>query len=140
MASRAFKVKLGEWQVLYDNLTPRLPDMPHLTTDHTSLATVLGQARDLENRQELANSALRDVNQQRRDILQEGNDLQSRLSSGLRGSLGSKSEKLIEFGVKPRPRKARRRSSKSATDGGSGNGTGTTPTPSPPQSTDAPKP
>jgi hypothetical protein len=108
MSHRNYKKTLGDWQVLYDNLTPRLPDMPQVTGDHTTLATILGQARDLQNRQEAAAAQLRDLNQQRREILTLGGDHTSRLAFTLKGILGSKSEKLIEFGVKPLPRRRKK--------------------------------
>lgn len=108
MSNRNYKKTLGDWQVLYDNLTPRLPDMPQITGDHTTLATILGQARDLQNRQEAAAAQLRDLNQQRREILALGGDHTSRLAFTLKGILGGKSEKLLEFGVKPLPRRRKK--------------------------------
>jgi len=108
---RNYKKILGDWQVLYDNLTPRLNDMPLVATDHTTLGTILGQARTLQNQQEAANAQLRDINQQRRQIVTDGSDAASRLGHALKSILGTKNEKLIEFGVKPLPR-VRRASSK----------------------------
>jgi len=101
---RNYKKILGDWQVLYDNLTPRLNDMPLVATDHTTLGTILGQARTLQNQQEAANAQLRDINQQRRQIVTDGTDAASRLGHALMSILGTKNEKLIEFGVKPLPR------------------------------------
>jgi hypothetical protein len=101
---RSYKKILGDWQVLYDNLTPRLNDMPLVTNDHTTLGTILGQARSLQNQQESANAQLRDINQQRRQIVDDGGDAASRLGHALKSILGTKNEKLIEFGVKPLPR------------------------------------
>jgi hypothetical protein len=109
MSNRTFKESLGDWQVLYDNLAPQLTDMPLLSPDHTALGALLGQARDLENRQEAARAQLRDVNQQRRQMLKQGGDTSGRLALGLKSILGAQNEKLIEFGVKPRPRKLRRK-------------------------------
>lgn len=104
MATKRFEQQLRDWQVLHDNLVPHLTDMPQLAADHTALAGVLTQARDLENKQEAARSAFRDVNQQRRDLRKQGNELRLNLADGLKAALGGRSEKLIEFGVKPRPR------------------------------------
>jgi hypothetical protein len=42
-------------------------------------------------------------------VLNQGNELNTRLADGLRHALGNVSEKLIEFGIKPRPRVVRRR-------------------------------
>jgi hypothetical protein len=103
-----FKKTVGDWQVLYDNLTSHLTDMPQLTGDHTALGAVLGRARDLQNQQEAATGLARDLNQQRRELLKEGGGSADRLASGLRIALGKTSEKLIQFGVKPRPRSIER--------------------------------
>jgi len=90
MANRNYKKILGDWQVLYDNLTPRLNDMPLVATDHTTLGTILGQARNLQNQQEAVNSQLRDINQQRRQIVNDGSDAASRLGHALKSILGTK--------------------------------------------------
>ncbi|HEY8022241.1 MAG TPA: hypothetical protein VIH93_14140, partial [Thermoanaerobaculia bacterium] len=82
------KEKLVDWQVLYDNLAPRLTDMPQFTADHKALGDVLAQARDLEKAQETATAQLRDINQQRRTLVKQGKDLRSRLGLGLKGVLG----------------------------------------------------
>ena len=108
MASRSFKETVGDWTVLYDNLTSHLTDMPQLTGDHTTLGAVLGRARDLQNQQEAANGVARDLNQQRRELRKEGGDAADRLASGLRFVFGKTSEKLVQFGVKPRPRSIER--------------------------------
>src|SRR5206468_8016302 len=79
-------------------------DMPLVATDHATLGTILGQARTLQNQQEAANAQFRDINQQRRQIVNDGGDAASRLGHALKSILGTKNEKLIEFGVKPLPR------------------------------------
>ena len=57
--------------MLFDNLMPRLTDMPLLAPDHTNLGALLAQARELENQQEAARAHLRAVNQQRRQMLKQ---------------------------------------------------------------------
>src|SRR3954463_16419452 len=104
MATLRFKEQLIGWQGMHDRLAPRLPAMPALAADHAALGGVLTQALDLETKQEAARAVLRDVNQQRRQLRKQGNDLRFSLTDAPRGPLGSRNEKLIEFGVKPRPR------------------------------------
>ena len=58
MATLRLKEQIMGWQVMHDNLTPRLPDLPHLAADHTALAQVLTDAQDLERNQELAQREL----------------------------------------------------------------------------------
>jgi len=104
-----FKEKLVDWQSMVDTLQPKLADMPHLSADHAALAAILAQGRDLEKRQDIARAELLDVNRQRKEMIQQGADVRDRLARSLQGALGSKSEKLVEFGVKPRPRVIRRK-------------------------------
>lgn len=104
MATKSFQQQLKDWQVLHDNLAPRLTDMPQLAADHTALAGILTQARDLDSKQEDARSTLRDVTQQRREVKNGGRAVQRRLALGLKVALGEENEKLISFGVKPRQR------------------------------------
>jgi hypothetical protein len=104
MATKSFQQQLKDWQVLHDNLAPRLTDMPQLAADHAALAGILTQARDLDSKQEDARSALLDVTQQRREVKNGGNAVRRRLALGLKAALGEESEKLVSFGVKPRQR------------------------------------
>jgi hypothetical protein len=106
--SQRFKEKLVDWQVLHDNLAPRLPDMPALAADHAVLAQILEKTQELENQQDAARAALRDINQQRQETATQGKDTRNRLALGLRHILGAENEKLIEYGIKPRPRKLQR--------------------------------
>ncbi len=108
MPTPSFKDKLSDWQVLVDNLTPHLTDLPQVTADHAALSDLVTRARGLESTQGVQKAALRATNQQRRDIETQGRDLATRLAASLQGSFGPKSEKLIEFGLKPRPRVVRR--------------------------------
>jgi hypothetical protein len=106
--TQRFKEKLIDWQVLHDNLAPRLTDMPALAADHAVLAQVLGKTQALENQQDAARAVLRDINQQRKETATQGKDTRKRLALGLRHILGAENEKLIEFGIKPSPRKLQR--------------------------------
>jgi hypothetical protein len=108
--TQRFKEKLVDWQVLVDNLTPRLTDMPQLASDHDALAKVVADAHGLENEQETARAAFQKVNQQRRDLAEQGKILHSRLSLSLKGKLNPDSRDLTEFRIKPlKPRAPRRR-------------------------------
>jgi len=104
MPTKRFKEQLMDWKVLHDNLAPHLPDMPLVADDHAALAQVLAQALDLENKQDAARSALRDLNQQRKETRKQGQAVQRRLAVKLKGTLGEQNEKLIEFAIKPRQR------------------------------------
>ncbi len=104
---QSFKDNLADWQALVDNLKQHLTDMPALAPDHDALAAVVTQAHMLESQQDLHIADLRDVNQQRRVTATQGRTLRSRLATGLKLALGAESERLLEFGIKPRPRVVR---------------------------------
>jgi len=99
--TQRFKEKLVDWQVLVDNLAPRLTDLPHLAADHAALAKVVADAHGLENEQEMARAAFRRTNQQRRDLAKQGKVLHSRLSHSLKGKLNADNADLTEFRIKP---------------------------------------
>ena len=107
--TQRFKEKLVDWQVLVDNLTPRLTDFPQLAADHDALAKVVADAHGLENEQETARAAFQKVNQQRRDLAQQGKVLHSRLSLSLKGRLNPDNRDLTEFRIKPQKPPAPRR-------------------------------
>ncbi|HXO21018.1 MAG TPA: hypothetical protein VOA87_13970 [Thermoanaerobaculia bacterium] len=102
MANRSFKELLGDWQTLFNSITPHLPDMPHLAKDHAALAPLLAEAQTLEDQQELQKSQLLQTNDRRLQIIQQGRTLRNQLAAGLKSSLGLDNKQLVEFGLKPR--------------------------------------
>ena len=104
-----FKEKIVTLTSLYDNLTPRLQELPHLANDHAAIGDLLTQARDLENRQDLATGDLRLINGQRNDLEKQGHNLRSRVGSLLRGTFGADSGELLKYGFSPRAKTARRK-------------------------------
>jgi hypothetical protein len=72
MSTRTFHQKVADWQVLVDNVTPRLADMPQLAADHAALSDVLAHVRTLESQQEIQKGLLRDTNQQRKLMATQG--------------------------------------------------------------------
>ncbi|HEV7784633.1 MAG TPA: hypothetical protein VGQ28_04795, partial [Thermoanaerobaculia bacterium] len=102
-----FKEKIVTLTTLHDNLVPRLQEMPHLANDHAALGDLLTQARDLENRQDLAAGELRLINQKRTDLDKQGRNLRSRFGLLLRGTFGANSAELLKYGFSPRAKAVR---------------------------------
>lgn len=109
MPTLRFRELIVNWAALHDGLAPRLPELPHLAKDHTSLAALLVEVRELESRQDQALGQLRQINQRREEIRKQGRDLHNRLASGLRAAFGLESEELLKFRIQPRSRQPRRR-------------------------------
>jgi hypothetical protein len=96
-----FKEKLVTLTSLHDNLVPVIAEMPHLARDHTALASLVTQARELESRQDLATAELRSINRQRVELARQGRTLRNRLAQMLRGTLGVDHADLAKYGVQP---------------------------------------
>ena len=103
--NNTFDTKLNGWQALVDNLKPHLADLPNLATDHATLTGLIDQARTLQARQDIHLSSLRDVVTQRSAIAQQARKARNRLVAGLQSAFDHESDKLLEFGVKPRARR-----------------------------------
>ncbi len=102
-----FKEKIVTLTTLHDNLTPRLQEMPHLANDHAAIGDLITQARDLENRQDLALGELRVINRQRSDMAKQGRNLRSRVGLILRGTFGVDNAELLKYGFSPRAKAVR---------------------------------
>ena len=102
-----FKEKIVTLTSLHDNLAPVIAEMPHLARDHTALAALLTQFRELESRQGLAAAELRSINEQRIELERQGRDLRNRLAAGLRSNLGLDNGDLRKYGIQPLVRGAR---------------------------------
>jgi hypothetical protein len=124
----AFGRKSTNWSLVSTNLKPHLADMPQVQPLQVELDALIGEAHDVDAKQELARGQARDLTRQRQDIEKRGEDLRRRIASHLRGTFGFTSEQLVQFGINPRPRVTRR---KKATE------TPTTKTPTTPTTTTA---
>jgi hypothetical protein len=93
---------IGRWKVMGVNLKSQLDAMPQLTGRYNEFLKITTDAEDLENRQAQLKADLQEVNRQRRDIFKSGEVLRMRLGAALRAEHGFTSERLLEFGLKPR--------------------------------------
>lgn len=112
MASQSFASQMNLYTVLVNTLKQYLPEMPHLETLHQELEAVVAEGRVLEDQRGFHEAQLRQNNAQRREMEKKGRELRLRLASSLRGAFGPDSQKLLEFGVKPRAVVRRRRTAK----------------------------
>jgi len=93
---------IGRWKVMGTNLKPQLEAMPQLTPRYTEMVKLTTDAEALENRQAQLRADLQEVNRQRRDLFKSGEDLRNRIGAILKAEHGFTSERLLEFGLKPR--------------------------------------
>ena len=98
---------IGRWKVMATNLKPQLETMPQLTGRYTEFVKVTSDAEALENRQAQLKADLREVNRQRREIAKTGEDMRNRIGAILKAEHGFTSERLLEFGLKPKRKRVR---------------------------------
>ena len=99
--------RIARWKVISAGLKPLLANMPHLADLHGELEKVIAQSEELDARAEALKAESREVNANRAKLAKSGDDLRSRLGASLQTAYGFKSEKLIEFGFKPRKTRGR---------------------------------
>jgi hypothetical protein len=103
---------IGRWKVMVTNLRPQLETMPQLTGRYNEMVRITTDAEDLENRQALLKADLQEVNRQRRDLAKTGEEMRNRIAAVLRAEHGFSSERLLEFGVKPKRKRVRAKKDK----------------------------
>lgn len=99
---RTFTETHGRWKVLATNLQSQLESLPVLVPRHAELTRMVTEAEELEVRQSLLKADLQEVNRRRRELAKAGEDLRNRIGAILRAEHGFTSERLVEFGLKPR--------------------------------------
>ena len=96
-----------DWEATLTNCKNRSAELPDLSAYIVPLETLLAEAKVLTARQK----SLRGVKQQEtvdlQEVLTKGREAALRLRAALKAHYGTKSERLIEFGMRPRRKKAR---------------------------------
>lgn len=100
-----FNNKLAIWEALNTNLKPQLADLPHLQKGQEEFEVLIRRGFELVARQNQYTSLASQSVAERRLLDEQGTQLAEFLAAGLRHSFGVKSQKLREFGVKPRIRR-----------------------------------
>jgi hypothetical protein len=82
-------------------------DLPGLEATHRELAVVLTELNELGIRQDAQTAAVQQTSKEIADRLFRGRILATRLRSGVKLHLGTRTEKVIEFGIRPFRKAAR---------------------------------
>jgi septal ring factor EnvC (AmiA/AmiB activator) len=104
--TKVFDTRLNDWQALVDNLKPHLAELPNLAADHAALTGLIDQTRALQAQQDLHLASVRDVVTQKNALAAQAGKARNRLVAGLQSAFDHESDKLLEFGVKPRARRS----------------------------------
>lgn len=107
MPRLSFPLQAQTWRLLRDAVRQLLAESPdetrHLAPLRDELETVLAEAERRKNRLKKLESETRFEAQKLRETILRGNDIASRLRSGLKALHGSASLKLLRYGIKPLP-------------------------------------
>jgi hypothetical protein len=104
-----YGVTLNGWDRLLDPLAANAQDFPHLEAQRQELEAIRTEAREVSAQQVAMAAAKQERTKRLQTLLVEGRKLATFLRSGIRQRYGNRSEKLIEFDLKPfrgRPRPA----------------------------------
>ena len=102
MASQAFPNETGSWGQMAVTVDVNKVDLAHLEPQRARLAVVSESAKATKVKQEALKAQVQQTTRDLEGLMKEGRDLFSRLRFGVRTQYGLKSEKLTEFGMKPR--------------------------------------
>jgi hypothetical protein len=101
--------KIGNWKLITTAFRPHLEKLAPFAGQHSGLENLTVEAESLQVRQKALRAELQDLNRRRAEVAKTGEELRTRLAAVLQAELGFTSEKLIEFGVKPRRPRVRSR-------------------------------
>lgn len=94
--------KIDKMQTLVDNLAGKIDSLPGLQNQFAQLQTMLANAKSLRNRLKMLAADSADAMTQRNQMIAESESLFQRVQLGLQSVHGPKSDRLREFGLKPR--------------------------------------
>jgi hypothetical protein len=99
---------LDTWELLSTSMEANAAQFPNLEESRVQLTQTLGQARELVVQQAALTADKQEVSKRLRVLLGEGRKLATFLRFGVKQKLGNRSERVIEFGLRPlRPRKVK---------------------------------
>jgi hypothetical protein len=102
-----YGVTINGWERLLTSLEANSKDFPQLEPYRAQLAAMLQTARESAAQQAAMAATKQEASQRLQAVLVEGRKMANFLRSGVKRQYGDKSEKLVEFGLKPfrgRPR------------------------------------
>lgn len=101
--------RIARWELFDKALAPLIVEMPHLAEAHGELQRMIVEAKALEHRFEQMRAGGREASRMRLELVRQGDRVRGRLAAALKFHHGFESERLLEFGVKPRTFRSRAR-------------------------------
>lgn len=97
-----------DWEGLLTSARNNADKLPDISRHTTALELVLGQTKAMKALQQSHAAARQEATQELNKLLEQGRELAIRLRAVIKGEIGPKNERLVQFKVKPirkRPRK-----------------------------------
>ena len=102
---------LGEtmavWKALASNAKTVLDEMPHVAADHKAFEEAIAKVEASMAEQDILSARATALVHLRREDVARARSLRNKVVAQLQGRFGTESEKLREFGLKPRKRKVK---------------------------------
>lgn len=96
-----------DWEKLTAALSNNFADLPGLEPLRQELETLLAEVRIIAPEQAARKAAAQQSRQELTDRLTRGRLLATRLRDGVRAHYGDRTEKIVEFGLRPYRKRAR---------------------------------
>lgn len=129
MSKEAYGDQMAGWDRLAQTVENNAEELRYLQEQGAVLKEALAEAREAKHRQTLLRAAAQQASRDLESAMEKANDAAVRLNRGLLSVYGYKSEKLVEFGLRPwRPRRR-----KAALEASESAESATQPIPSPPK-------
>jgi hypothetical protein len=96
-----YGVTINGWERLVGPMAANAQDFPHLEAPRQKLETIRVEVQEVSAQQASLTAAKQEKTKQLQTLLVEGRKLATFLRNGIRQHYGDRSEKLVEFDLKP---------------------------------------
>ncbi len=99
---------IKDWEALLTALRENAPNLPNLEASRIAFEEHVAKTKEMKARQDSQTAARQEATQELNKLLKDGGELAIKLRALVKGILGPKAARLVQFGVAPQ-RKRRRK-------------------------------
>ncbi|HEV2854951.1 MAG TPA: hypothetical protein VHC97_19320 [Thermoanaerobaculia bacterium] len=100
---------IDDWEGLLVSSRSNADKLPDVSRHTAALEQMLGQTKAMKALQDSHTAARQEATQELNKLLAQGRDLAIRLRAVVKGEIGPRSERLVEFNMAPLRKRARRK-------------------------------
>jgi hypothetical protein len=93
--------KVNGWEKVHTSVNANPNDLAHLLNHNGELGTKAARMRALSAEQAVITARKQSINAEMQEIMRDGQTLLDYIQTGVRQHYGLRSEKLVEFGLRP---------------------------------------